>query len=457
MSDSGPVSRFAALRSERLGDDGGYARLYAAFLAARAALGLVLLLAQVGAWMAGGNRNPWGFWICLVYAALTLVHALVPRLRRAGGRRRMSGLRRPRWWASVGLDLAAFTTLQTLDAGGGVSLAALFILPVMMAGVLSSRHSALATAALATLGLLGALLPQGWDSAELSNRLTQAGLAGSGYFVVALLALELAARLAREQQAAKGSLAFARQQTALNQLVIDEMQEGVLVVDRGLKVRAANPAARALLGEREALLEPQFSLHDQRAWGQLVERVGDSFAARAAEPLDVTLNFAHAPARTLRVRSRVSRGREDRGSEDLCVLLLEDRATLLARVRRDKLAAMGRMSAGIAHEIRNPLAAISQANALLSEDLPDPGAQRLTGLVAANVKRLQRIVDEVMLLAASPGRGPPGAGCRESAGRGQPGMGGHTGSAPRGLPARGPAGLARSGSSSTPSICAACW
>jgi two-component system sensor histidine kinase PilS (NtrC family) len=86
------------------------------------------------------------------------------------------------------------------------------------------------------------------------------------------------------------------------------------------------------------------------------------------------------------------------------VLLLEDLRTLQARIRQEKLAAMGRVSAGIAHEIRNPLAAISQANALLLEDdLPAP-QQRLARMVADNVERLKRLVDDVMEVA--PGAEP---------------------------------------------------
>ena len=78
------------------------------------------------------------------------------------------------------------------------------------------------------------------------------------------------------------------------------------------------------------------------------------------------------------------------------MLLLEDVRTAQARLHQEKLAAMGRVSAGIAHEIRNPLAAIAQANALLLEDaLPEP-QQRLARMVADNVERLKRIVDEVM-------------------------------------------------------------
>ena len=68
--------------------------------------------------------------------------------------------------------------------------------------------------------------------------MTQAGLAGSGFFVITVLAGELAGRLAREELSARGSLELARQQAQLNRLVIEEMQDGVLVVDR------ARPRAR---------------------------------------------------------------------------------------------------------------------------------------------------------------------------------------------------------------------
>jgi two-component system, NtrC family, sensor histidine kinase PilS len=93
--------------------------------------------------------------------------------------------------------------------------------------------------------------------------------------------------------------------------------------------------------------------------------------------------------------------------EDFCVLLLEDVRSMQARSRQEKLAAMGRMSAGIAHEIRNPLAAIAQANALLSEDAVTPTQRQLTRMVSDNVQRLKRIIDDV--LEAAPA-GPQHAG-----------------------------------------------
>jgi two-component system sensor histidine kinase PilS (NtrC family) len=111
------------------------------------------------------------------------------------------------------------------------------------------------------------------------------------------------------------------------------------------------------------------------------------------------LQFDEHVHRTLRVRIRFTRRREPQSSEEFCVLFLEDLRNMQARSRQEKLAAMGRVSAGIAHEIRNPLAAISQANALLAEDATDPAQRQLMRLVTDNVERLKRIVDDVMEVA----------------------------------------------------------
>src|SRR6185295_4748112 len=103
--------------------------------------------------------------------------------------------------------------------------------------------------------------------------------------------------------------------------------------------------------------------------------------------------------RTVQVRARFTRrsGIADEATlpEDVCVLFLEDLRSVQARMRQEKLAAMRRVSAGIAPEIRNPLAAIAQANALMLEDpLPAP-QHKLARIVEDNVERLKRIVDDV--------------------------------------------------------------
>jgi two-component system sensor histidine kinase PilS (NtrC family) len=248
-------------------------------------------------------------------------------------------------------------------------------------------------------------------------QMLQSGLAGLGLFLITLLSGELAGRLVREELAARGSLELARQQAQLNRLVIEEMVDGVLVVDAGLRVRAANPAARALLVDQGLSPPAPFALGDRAAWQALREAVEPALASGEWPEAgrDIRLSFGGGLGRTLRVRVRFMRSRalaarapgegaDDGTAEQFAVLLLEDVRTAQARIRQEKLAAMGRVSAGVAHEIRNPLAAIAQANALLQEDALTGSQQRLAGIVADNVQRLKRLVDDVMEVA--PGTAP---------------------------------------------------
>ncbi|MFM2119948.1 MAG: hypothetical protein RL722_1416, partial [Pseudomonadota bacterium] len=148
-----------------------------------------------------------------------------------------------------------------------------------------------------------------------------------------------------------------------------------------------------------------FDLAWQPAWHELRQAVDIAYVTGEwpAEGRDISLPNSRGPRQELRlrVRMRFTRRKDKTLREPLCVLFLEDLRNVQARARQEKLAAMGRVSAGIAHEIRNPLAAISQANALLTEDLEDPGLQQLARIVSDNVERLRRIVDDV--LAVAPG------------------------------------------------------
>lgn len=423
LSDFGRTVMDAdGLRAEaeaRASDGSGHAdapsgtriRALHSYAASRVVIGLALVLVQALVWELGSRQINVVHLLCAAYLAEALV--LWVALRRRLRSRRSTATGRLSWWGTVGVDVLAFSTLHWFDPVGSLTHAALLVLPALMSGVLGSRLSALATAAASALGLLVMAALKANVVAELPALLSQSGLLGLGLFMMALLAGELAVRLARQEHAAKRSLALALQQAELNRLVIDEMSDGVLVVDRRGHVRAANPAARALLASDGQCPALPFSLHDEPGWRALLRAVEQGYAQGhwPTQGQDLSIAAAGEAPQSVRVRARFTR--QSRGpwstheehDETLAVLFAEPLRDVLARQRQERLVAMGRISAGIAHEIRNPLAAIAQANALLQEDsLPQP-QQRLVRIVSDNVGRLKRIVDDVMEVA--PGAAAP--------------------------------------------------
>ncbi|MEY4748503.1 MAG: hypothetical protein RIQ60_717 [Pseudomonadota bacterium] len=379
-------------------------RIVRAFLVARASLAALLLLIE-GVLALYGSAPPGValLLLCVIYVVLSVGLLVWPsRMNLAD---EVYGRHRRRWFlATTGVDLLVFSLLLPA-AATGLNFAALFALPVLMSGMLIGRRAALGSASAVAL----ILLLHGWwqwlNGADLAVSFTQAGLIGAGMFTIALMAGELAIRLAAQEAESRSTLEMARQQATLNRLVIDEMQEGVMVVDRAGRVRAANPSALVLLDAQAREHPAAFDLAWQPAWHDLRQAVELAYVTGDWPPegRDISLPSSRGPRqeKRLRVRMRFTRRRDHALREPLCVLFLEDLRTVQARARQEKLAAMGRVSAGIAHEIRNPLAAISQANALLTEDLDDPGLRQLARIVADNVERLRRIVDDV--LAVAPG------------------------------------------------------
>lgn len=390
-------------------------RLFRTYVAARSVVGVLLALLHAGSAVAGGPSQVGALWVTGLYAAQVLAMAVWQIRRFPVSPRRPPG--RFLLLMTVGVDALTFLGLLALESGASFNFAALLVLPVLMAGVLMPRRLALATAAGVTL----ALLAQAWWSALQipagpSPWLT-AGLVGTGLFGIAWLSGELASRLLREELSAVDSQERARQQARLNRLVIEEMGEGVLVLNRQRRVLAANPAAQALLGLRPSVVDQAVDSLKGGPWAPLleaVERAHDQGSGPAAG-LQVAWLAPGQAAKTVRVRVRFTRSDPEPAStaqggklQDLCVLLLEDERTVQSRVQQEKLAAMGRVSAGIAHEIRNPLSAIAQANQLLAEEPLDQPQGQLVSIIADNVLRLRRLVDDVLeALPAAPVQARP--------------------------------------------------
>ncbi|MBI2745688.1 MAG: PAS domain-containing protein [Burkholderiales bacterium] len=368
-----------------------FKRLWLGFMTARVMLGLVLLLLQATLYALGQAPNVWLALLCGAYFAATLMVRVAPRPRRMGHTFDQS------WLSSIGVDVLVFTALHLLH-GSSINYTPLYALPVLQAAVLGSLTLAMGTAAGVTLLLL---LHSTWQALRGPGDATpffiQAALTGAGSFVIAFLAHQLSARLASEQQRARRSQHAMRIQQQVNDLVIEALTDGILVVDVRGTVHAANPAARQMLqADDRPIRHTPFSLADEPGWQALAELAFQVFTGRGDfHHADIGIEHLDQGNRRMRVRTRMTTAHWGE-SEILCVMFLQDLREMEARMRTEKLASMGRMSAAVAHEIRNPLAAIAQANALLEEEIHDPRHMRLTQMIRQNAKRLDRIVDDVL-------------------------------------------------------------
>ena len=370
----------------------GQQRLWRTFMQARVAIALVVLALQFFAWAGhtGSGHDVWRVLVGLVHLGLCVVSLYWPDAPDT------DGLNTRTWAFTMGLDVLVFAGLQTLPSAIAQSYTPLFALPVLMAATIGSMRLGLGTAAITTLFLLGEAW---WGNAMGADRATpqllQAGLTSTGFFVLAALVHQLAQRVSREQKSALRSHTVARMQHQVNELVMHDMTEGVMVLDVQGRIRSINPAAQALLPHASG---PAAVLPPTGGWQGVSTLVQQTFEQERAHEGMINVGQPGQPSQLIAVRSRLAMAPQlDRPG--LCVVFLADQREIEARIRTEKLASMGRMSAAVAHEIRNPLSAIAQANALLDEEVSSPAHRRLTRMIGQNAQRLSRIVDDILNVA----------------------------------------------------------
>ncbi len=375
--------------AEATEDTGEFTRLWQGFMTARLTLGLVMMALQITLFATGSSQSRLLLAISIAYSLSTAASRLLDKPQALGSSFNRS------WLTLIGVDVLAFSALQVLQ-GSSINYTPLFALPVLLAAVLGSLQLALGTAAGVTVVLLANTL---WhyigSTIDPTPYFAQAALSGVGYFVIGLLASQLSTRLAREGQRAKRNQVAAQLQRQVSELVIESLPDGVLIVDDKGNVRAANPSARQFLGVSIHNKPKAMDLNANPSWLPLWNMARMCIGTGLSREEEVTLRHVGMGPQRILVRTRVV-ATQGPSTESLCVLFLQDMRELEARMRTEKLASMGRMSTAVAHEIRNPLAAIAQANALLDEDLVDPKQKRLTAMIGQNAKRLGKIVDDIL-------------------------------------------------------------
>jgi two-component system sensor histidine kinase PilS (NtrC family) len=270
----------------------------------------------------------------------------------------------------VGLDILAITLLMFASGGIRSGLGVMLLISLTGAAIVAPRRLTYLYAALATIALL---LEQSYWVLEHdapTAAFVQPGLLAIGYFAVAGVTSWLAGRVAAQERLARQRGRELATQTRVNQLVIEDMNDGVLVLDRSGRVVQHNPQAQQLLGAASLL-------------GSSISTLVPGFAGSAE---------IEVGGRDIRLRPL------ERSGADIAVLLVEDTTRAREQAQQLKLAALGRLTANIAHEIRNPLAAISHAAELLGEEKRAEDRERLTRIIHDNAGRLERLVSDVLQL-----------------------------------------------------------
>ena len=311
----------------------------------------------------------------------------------------------------IAVDIGAISLLYLAAGGMRSALVILYLFPLAGAAILAPLLLALLAASLVTLFLLAETAYQVFMQ-DGETPLMQAGLYGAVFFAVVLLVSRLAEKLIGQEELAVRRGTDLKIQQAINQIVIADVGDGILVVGRDGRVFTGNPAARHMLALDAVDLD--FRLAEMPA----LQPVADAFGQwllhpdSAARVAFVTLKPYQDPAgdgrgaawrgrRELSVHLKLRFARVDTPDEaaERCVIFLQDVTAIEDQAQQLKLASMGRLTASIAHEVRNPLSAIGHATALLAEDLHTPAEQRLLKIVGDNVKRVNRMVEDILQLS----------------------------------------------------------
>jgi two-component system sensor histidine kinase PilS (NtrC family) len=282
-----------------------------------------------------------------------------------------------------------------MHASGGISsgLGLLLLASQAAAALISRGRMMLFYAAVGSLAVLGEQGYRVLTNSDGSALFVQAGLLSIGYFATAFVARSLARYAVASEQLAQQRGVDLANLAQVNQLIIQDMQDGVLVVDERGAIRQINARAIDLLGGRP-LPDRQVTLLDYSPL------VAEAYAKWQREPQSpakpLTMRAEGQPvARQVDVRP-VPFGDDGSGR---AVIFLEDLSRIQAQAQQLKLAALGRLTANIAHEIRNPLSAINHATELLQEDETTSGTDaRLLQIIHDNTQRIDGMVQEVLKL-----------------------------------------------------------
>ena len=330
-----------------------------------------------------GETNPALFQnVSFIYLGVALLASFAIRLRWADFRVFTYGL--------VVFDILSLTLIMRASGGIESGLGMLLIVAIAGNSLLLSGRAANLFAAIAAIAILGEQV-LALQSPALTANFTQAGILGATLFATAFLAHVLSSRIRESEALAAQRGVDLANLAQLNQHVLQRMQSGIVVVDADLRVRLMNESAWYMLGLPSMGKTTNKSL--KLISPELAEQLIDWRRGGLSEPR----MFRPGGDSVELLPSMTALGSEARAGT---LIFLEDTARMAQQAQQLKLASLGRLTASIAHEIRNPLGAISHAEQLLAETISDnPSDKRLLEIIHTNSGRVNDIIENVLQLS----------------------------------------------------------
>ncbi len=287
------------------------------------------------------------------------------------------------------VDISALTLLMHSSGGLTTGLGILLVIAIAGSSMILAGRLALMFAAVASIAILIEQIHAHLNESFATTSYTQAGILGATFFATALLSHVLARRIRKsEELAAQRGVDLANMQQ-VNEYIIQNMDAGIIVVDQDMNTRLVNESAWHYLGMPE--------LKQYQPLGQVSEELATQLRDWKQDP-DVTIKPFRPHANAANIQARFTPLGQDR--ENGTLILLEDSSHVTQQLQQMKLASLGRLTASIAHEIRNPLGAISHAAQLLQESPGLEGADyRLSEIIQTHSERMNTIVENILQLS----------------------------------------------------------
>lgn len=314
----------------------------------------------------------------------------------------VSGLAIRQRWVSAGLqalaqitaDIAAIVILMHSSGGITSGLGGLLVVFLGAGSLVLPPQAPVIFAALATLAVLGEQFFSQLGGVSDTGHYPAAGILGAIIFAISMAVRPLARRIQISEALARQRGVDLANLSELNEYIVQHLRESIVVLDADNKIRLINGSAAQLLAAPEPC--------DGLPLAEVSEGLTDYVNRWRADPsLKSHTEFTMiADDNSARLAAHIAPLGKGDGRIGPILIFLEDSSIMNARVQQSKLASLGRLSASIAHEIRNPVGAMSHAGQLLGESAAlSDDEKRLTEIIRTHSERVSHIIDNVLQLS----------------------------------------------------------